>query len=65
MTKQINLLRRLYDANKGTLLRTFIFTIGHFIIAASILKILDPGIELWVAMTDAVVEPLVLSLIHI
>ena len=61
MTKQINLLRRLYDSNKGTLLRTFIFTIGHFIIAASILKILDPGIEMWVAMTDAVVEPLVNS----
>ena len=61
MTKQINLLRQMYDANKGTLLRTFIFTIGHFIIAATILKILDPGIELWVAMTDAVVEPLVNS----
>jgi len=27
----------------------------------TILKILDPGIELWVAMTDAVVEPLVNS----
>jgi uncharacterized membrane protein len=61
MTKQISLLRQMYDANKGTLLRTFIFTIGHFIIAATILKILDPGIELWVAMTDAVVEPLVNS----
>ena len=61
MTKQINFLRKLADKNRGSLLRTFIFTIGQFIIAATILKILDPGIELWVAMTDAVVEPLVNS----
>ena len=46
------------ESNKGTLLRTIVFTIGHFIIAAAILKILDPGIELWVAITDAIVEPL-------
>lgn len=49
------------DGNKGSLLRTLIFTIGHFIIAATILKLLDPGIELWVAVTDAIVEPLVNS----
>tara|TARA_E500000081_G_scaffold137997_1_gene153063 strand:+ start:175 stop:399 length:225 start_codon:yes stop_codon:yes gene_type:complete len=49
------------DGNKGSLLRTLIFTIGHFIIAATILKLLDPGIEPWVAVTDAIVEPLVNS----
>lgn len=49
------------DGNKGSLFRTLIFTIGHFIIAATILKLLDPGIELWVAVTDAIVEPLVNS----
>jgi len=49
------------DGNKGSLLRTLIFTIGHFIIAATILKLLDPDIELWVAVTDAIVEPLVNS----
>ena len=49
------------NGNKGSLLRTLIFTIGHFIIAATILKLLDPGIELWVAVTDAIVEPLVNS----
>ena len=54
-------LEKIVESNKGTLIRTIIFTIGHFIIAASILKILDPGIEMWVAMTDAVVEPLVNS----
>ena len=50
-----------YDENKGSLARTVVFTIGHFIIAATILKILDPGIELWVAVTDAIIEPLVNS----
>ena len=54
-------LEKIVESNRGTLVRTIIFTIGHFIIAATILKILDPGIEMWVAMTDAVVEPLVNS----
>ena len=54
-------LEKIVESNKGTLIRTIIFTIGHFIIAATILKILDPGIEMWVAMTDAIVEPLVNS----
>lgn len=49
------------EANKGSLLRTLVFTCGHFIIAATILKILDPGIAMWVAVTDAIVEPLVNS----
>ena len=44
-----------------TLARTIVFTVGHFVIAAAILKLLDPGIELWVAITDAIVEPLVNS----
>ncbi len=48
-------------SNKGSLLRTLVFTLGHFIIAATILKILDPGIAMWVAITDAIVEPLVNS----
>ncbi len=52
---------KVYDENKGSLARTIVFTIGHFLIAATILKILDPGIELWVAVTDAIVEPLVNS----
>ena len=54
-------IEKIVESNKGTLIRTIVFTIGHFIIAATILKILDPGIEMWVAMTDAVVEPLVNS----
>ena len=49
---------QLIKSNKGSLLRTLVFTVGHFIIAASILKILDPEIAMWVAVTDAIVEPL-------
>jgi len=49
---------RFLKSNKGSLLRTLVFTLGHFIIAATILKILDPGIAMWVAITDAIVEPL-------
>mgnify|MGYP001326697446 FL=1 len=51
----------LIKSNKGSLLRTLVFTLGHFIIAATILKILDPGIAMWVAVTDAIIEPLVNS----
>lgn len=58
----MEILTKFYSRNKGSLLRTVIFTIGHFFIAASILKILDPGIALWVAITDAIVEPLVNSI---
>ena len=54
-------LEKIVESNKGTLIRTAVFTIGHFIIAATILKILDPGIEMWVAMTDSIVEPLINS----
>lgn len=51
----------LVKSNKGSLLRTLVFTIGHFVIAATILKILDPGIAMWVAVTDAIIEPLINS----
>ena len=54
-------MKNLYNKNKGSLVRTVIFTIGHFFIAATILKILDPGIAMWVAVTDAIVEPMVNS----
>lgn len=46
----------------GSVFRTIIFTIGHFIIAIAVLKTLDPDIETWVAMADAVVEPLINSI---
>ena len=56
--------QNIYQNNKGSLLRTVIFTIGHFLIAITVLKLLDPGIELWVAMADAVIEPLVNAVLY-
>jgi uncharacterized membrane protein len=46
-----------YHALKGTLLRTLIYTVGHFVIAAGCVMYFT-GASLAVAMTDAVVEPL-------
>ena len=49
--------RKIYENNKGSLLRTLVYTIGHFIIAIVVLKsVADVSIE--EAMTDAIVEPL-------
>lgn len=46
-----------YKALKGTLLRTVIYTAGHFMIAAACV-VYFTGASFTVAMTDAVVEPL-------
>jgi uncharacterized membrane protein len=54
-------IKKFIEKNKGSLLRTLVFTLGHFIIAATILKILDPDIAMWVAVTDAIIEPLINS----
>ena len=52
-------MKQLWYSIKGSLLRTIVFTVGQFFIAITVLKLLDPGIELWVAMADAVIEPCV------
>ena len=46
-----------YESLKGTLFRTAIYTIGHFIIAAGCVMYLT-GAPLHLALTDAVVEPI-------
>ena len=52
-----NASKKIYDSNKGSILRTIVYTIGHFIIAIVVLKsVADVSIE--EAMTDAIVEPL-------
>mgnify|MGYP001327964995 FL=1 len=43
--------------NSATLLRTVIYTIGHFFIAASCVMYFT-GADLSAALTDAIVEPL-------
>ena len=49
--------KKIYENNKGSILRTIVYTIGHFLIAIIVLKsVADVSIQ--EAMTDAVVEPL-------
>lgn len=46
-----------YQSLKGSLLRTLVYTIGHFFIAITCLMLIS-DVPLWIAATDAVVEPL-------
>jgi len=46
-----------YDTNKGSLLRTLIYTIGHFVIAITVLMLIA-DVSFMIALTDAIVEPL-------
>jgi uncharacterized membrane protein len=44
-------------SSKGSILRTIIYTIGHFIIAITCLMLIA-DVSFGIAMTDAIVEPL-------
>ena len=53
--------KNIYKNNKGSILRTIIYTIGHFAIAIVVLmSIADVSFK--VALTDAIVEPLANSI---
>ena len=47
----------IYKNNKGSILRTIIYTIGHFAIAIIVLMSIA-DVSFGVALTDAIVEPL-------
>ena len=47
----------IYQNNKGSLLRTIIYTIGHFAIAITVLMLVA-DVTFAVALTDAIVEPI-------
>ena len=49
--------KRIYDNNKGSLLRTLVYTIGHFLIAITVLMLVA-DVSFMIALTDAIVEPL-------
>ncbi|MEC9415362.1 MAG: DUF2061 domain-containing protein [Pseudomonadota bacterium] len=49
---------RFYKNNKGTILRTIIYTIGHFMIAAACVMYFT-GASFEAAITDAIIEPLI------
>ena len=50
-----------YKNNKGSILRTIVYTIGHFIIAISVLMLVA-DVSFTVALTDAIVEPIANSI---
>ena len=52
-----NSARTIYSNNKGSILRTIVYTIGHFIIAITVLMLIA-DISFMIALTDAIVEPL-------
>ena len=53
--------KNVFKNNKGSLLRTLIYTIGHFAIAI-ICVMLIADVAFIIALTDAIVEPLANSI---
>jgi len=49
--------KEIYKNNKGSILRTIVYTIGHFAIAIIVLMSVA-DISFVIALTDAIVEPL-------
>ena len=50
-------LENLYKENRGSILRTIVYTIGHFAIAIIVLMLIA-DVSFMIALTDAIVEPL-------
>ena len=49
--------KNIYKSNRGSILRTIIYTLGHFAIAIIVLMSIA-DVPFSVALTDAIVEPL-------
>ena len=49
--------KEIYSNNRGSILRTIVYTIGHFAIAIIVLMSIA-DVSFMVALTDAIVEPL-------
>ncbi len=52
-----NAAKGIYNNNKGSILRTIVYTIGHFAIAITVLMLIA-DVSFMIALTDAIVEPL-------
>ena len=52
-----NASKKVYTSNKGSILRTIVYTIGHFAIAITVLMLVA-DVSFYIALTDAIVEPL-------
>ena len=49
--------KNVYKNNKGLILRTIVYTIGHFAIAITVLMLVA-DVSFMIALTDAIVEPI-------
>ena len=49
--------KQVYRSNKGSILRTIVYTIGHFAIAITVLMLVA-DVPFSIALTDAIVEPI-------
>ena len=47
----------IYTNNRGSILRTIVYTLGHFVIAITVLMLVA-DVSFAVALSDAIVEPL-------
>ena len=52
-----NSAKTVYSNNRGSILRTIVYTIGHFAIAITVLMLIA-DVPFMVALTDAIVEPI-------
>ena len=57
LTSGIYNMKNIYSNNRGSILRTIVYTIGHFAIAITVLMLIA-DVSFMVALTDAIVEPL-------
>ena len=49
--------KEIYSNNKGSILRTIVYTLGHFAIAITVLMLVA-DVSFGIALTDAIVEPI-------
>ena len=49
--------KEIYSNNRGSILRTIVYTIGHFGIAIAVLMLVA-DVSFMIALTDAIVEPI-------
>ena len=49
--------KEIYSNNRGSILRTIAYTVGHFAIAITVLMLVA-DVSFMIALTDAIVEPI-------
>ena len=49
--------KEIYRSNRGSILRTIVYTVGHFGIAITVLMLVA-DVSFMIALTDAIVEPI-------